>query len=571
MVGINLLFNLMNMKKYLIYIAALSIAAVSCSSEKVLDDVKPGNTDIEIPVDDVELVPMEFSAVYATDDSADSESVKSVLGDAVGGKRSVIWQTNDEISVFDGTGNRKFVSRSTGESVSFSGEAAEASAYYALYPYQESATISGTSITASVPQYQNLVPNSFGPESALAVAAIKGDNNFSFKQATALLRITIPAGCTNISYVNIYSNNGEAICGTVKINATTGAMSLQSGFGNIQMTHWWAAEESYNVPADYYVSIVPGTLASGLSLEVHYADGDYIKRASSKSITFKAGNIYNLGELITEPFGAKEKKTAVDLGLPRGTKWSSMNLGADNAYDTGAYLQFLAPKEASVYNVYTINKVYTAVNTRNKGRVTDVESNYSRMGDFNSETDLFIKTYRSPSMKYYIGDGNDNEYIHAVAVGHENHNLDPAFTTEGVGWGSGWCSASKKDWNELVTYCRKVWVTYNGHDGWLFIGPNKNSIFIPAAGFKGGKEKYLDNESGFYWTSTVDFPASTPSTGLDYWKSVYSNLKDWSEPKYMYQSCVDFDTNVINVHVEENCKARGRGLTIRPVEYHAQD
>ncbi len=560
------------MKKYLkafAFFAAAALMAVSCSSKKDLDNLNPVlDSDIEQSIDDANLVPMEFSAIYGTGDA----DLKSTLGGLDGGKRVVLWQKGDQISVFDGTGNRKFTSRGDGESVSFYGEAAEASAYYALYPYQEGATISGTKITASVPQYQNLVPNSYGPEAALAVAAVKDGDEFTFKQATALLRITIPAGCTNIHHVNIYSNNGEAICGTIELNSTTGVATVKSGNSNIQMTHWWGAPESYNIPADYYVSIIPGTLANGLSVNVVYDDGDNITRTSSNSIKFEKGKIYNLGSLITEPFGASAQKTAVDLGLPSGTKWSSMNLGCNHASEFKGYFQFLVPVEVSTYNAYTIKSIYPddIWHIQVYYRVSDVTNNYNYNGDgkgarldINKGSGGAATWYTQAKVNQYNSGGNDKEYIHSVPA---NSAYDPAFSEYGSGWGPSWRSASEDDWKELVANCQKIWVSYNGNPGWLFIGANKNEIFIPAAGCKDANSSEDFSNKGYYWTSTIDFPASTPTIGTDYWKGKFPNIRDWSETKYLYQCCVDFDSSSIRIHNDKNYKSRGCGLTIRPVQ-----
>ena len=49
---------------------------------------------------------------------------------------------------------------------------------------------------------------------------------------------------------------------------------------------------------------------------------------------------------------------------------------------------------------------------------------------------------------------------------------------------------------ELIEKCVKWWKTYNGVNGFLFVGPNRNRIFLPAAGWD--RRPYESN--GNYWS-----------------------------------------------------------------------
>ena len=52
--------------------------------------------------------------------------------------------------------------------------------------------------------------------------------------------------------------------------------------------------------------------------------------------------------------------------------------------------------------------------------------------------------------------------------------------------------------------CKRTWTTQNGMEGYLFTGPNGNSIFLPAAGDMTGTDLDGDGASGFYWSSLLD-------------------------------------------------------------------
>lgn len=58
-----------------------------------------------------------------------------------------------------------------------------------------------------------------------------------------------------------------------------------------------------------------------------------------------------------------------------------------------------------------------------------------------------------------------------------------------------------EQWHELINYCQWTWTG----KGYKLIGPNGNSIYLPAAGviFPGDGPLYV-GESGDYWSSTED-------------------------------------------------------------------
>lgn len=59
---------------------------------------------------------------------------------------------------------------------------------------------------------------------------------------------------------------------------------------------------------------------------------------------------------------------------------------------------------------------------------------------------------------------------------------------------------TKEQFKELVEYCDWKWVTYKNTNGYLVIGKNGNSIFLPAGGHF---EDDLCCNDGRYWSSTL--------------------------------------------------------------------
>ena len=81
-----------------------------------------------------------------------------------------------------------------------------------------------------------------------------------------------------------------------------------------------------------------------------------------------------------------------------------------------------------------------------------------------------------------------------------------------VNWGGNWRMPTKEEQDELRDSCEWVWTTQKGVSGCQVIGPNGNSIFLPAAGFMsyGRLTCYgdvpdglvSDGSLGYYWTSS---------------------------------------------------------------------
>lgn len=146
----------------------------------------------------------------------------------------------------------------------------------------------------------------------------------------------------------------------------------------------------------------------------------------------------------------------VDLGLPSGTLWATMNIGANDISDYGTYYQY--GKGSAQYDV------------------TNGSSDYS---------------------------GTENP----LAL-----NVDTANRT----WGGDWHMPTESQLNELIANTTSTWTTINGINGRKFIASNGNYIFFPAAGrWANGVHNSADTY-GHYWTSS---PYTTSYAYLLYFSS----------------------------------------------------
>lgn len=176
----------------------------------------------------------------------------------------------------------------------------------------------------------------------------------------------------------------------------------------------------------------------------------------------------------------------VDLGLPSGTLWATMNIGANAPEEYGDYFAWgeTTPKEIYDWSTYQWctgrwNKMtkYCTVTTHGDNGFTDGKT-----------------------------------------------ELDPEDDAATANWGSNWCMPTKEQQDELRTKCTWTWTTSNGVNGYL-VSKNGKSIFLPAAGYHFGVqlEPYSTGNQGYYWSRTL-YP--TKSYQADYFWFYSSNV-DW--------------------------------------------
>lgn len=134
----------------------------------------------------------------------------------------------------------------------------------------------------------------------------------------------------------------------------------------------------------------------------------------------------------------------VDLGLTSGTLWATCNLGATNPTDYG---------------------------------------NYYAWGEIKTKKTFTIANYVAPSLE---------------AADELPVSADAAYLASA----GNWRIPSSKQMDELIRECSWTWTKEGPTKGYKVEGPNKKSIFLPAA----GQHEYSAMDqgiTGYYWTRTI--------------------------------------------------------------------
>ena len=102
------------------------------------------------------------------------------------------------------------------------------------------------------------------------------------------------------------------------------------------------------------------------------------------------------------------------------------------------------------------------------------------------------------STKTSYTEDNSKTYGKQMSDISGNVNYDAATAN----WGGSWRLPTKKEYEELLNRCTWKWTTQNGVNGYRVTGPNGNSIFLPAAGYRRGSSLNRAGSRGYYWSST---------------------------------------------------------------------
>ena len=95
-------------------------------------------------------------------------------------------------------------------------------------------------------------------------------------------------------------------------------------------------------------------------------------------------------------------------------------------------------------------------------------------------------------------------------------NLTSQYDAARANWGGNWRMPTKAELQELIDKCTWTWTTQNGVKGYKVTGPNGNSIFLPAAGGRGGSSLGYAGSNGFYWSSSPNGNNDSGAYSLDF-------------------------------------------------------
>ena len=252
-----------------------------------------------------------------------------------------------------------------------------------------------------------------------------------------------------------------------------------------------------SIPKSIFVR--DGYYFSGWNTE---ADGTGTSYADKSKVTLKPNMTLYAQWRLAEDTGIENGYEWVDLGLPSGTKWATMNVGADSPEDYGDYFAWGE----------TVSK----------------------------------STYSSSEYKWYINGSSTNikKYNYSYSTGMLRDSIDVIEKEDDVAfinWGGDWRMPTLAEQLELsdTSYTTWNWTTQNGVNGYKVTSKiNGNSIFLPASGYRYGSGLNYAGSDGYYWSSSLRTDSSN------------------------YAYCFSFGSSYVGI---SSYYTRNYGLSVRPV------
>lgn len=383
-----MVIEIMSMKRYFIPFFVLgTLLFSSCSKDEMpFEDEIPADTDSSLNAGKVK---MEFKA-----------GIDAVSRTVLTTGNAVEWEADDAISLFDPDSNNKFTTSTGGQSVTFTGSAKDnQDIYYALYPYDGKATISDNVITTTLPAEQTARAGSFAKMLNPSVAKSGSDKTLEFKNTCAVVKFTLQyTGSNNIKKVMFRGNNGEALAGTLLIDASSGTptATVQNEFAGTEVT----LNGEFTSGSTYYFVTAPAVLSKGLTLVFYDINNYECKKVGQSSTTLTASKILNLGEVTPGDFAPSQGYEKID--------------GAYHIYNADGLMEWATQNDAKSSNVVLQADIDMAGNTWTPvgGGITD--NGYS--GDFDGNG-KYIK-----NLKVNVTSGNAG-FFGGLAEGAKVHDI----------------------------------------------------------------------------------------------------------------------------------------------------
>lgn len=215
----------------------------------------------------------------------------------------------------------------------------------------------------------------------------------------------------------------------------------------------------------FYIVVPAGKWADGFTVDIYADDNTTIIKTLTKnsSATFSATEAMVMPEQeVATPTNKENGYEYVDLGL--SVKWATCNVGATKPEESGDYFAWgeTQPKSTT----------------------------------YNWSTYKWCNASSNPQTKYCT-----NSYYGTV---DNKTQLELSDDAARANWGGSWRMPTDAELTELRENCTWTWTTQNGVNGYKVTSKkNGNSIFLPAAGYRGGSSLYNAGSNGYYWSSSL--------------------------------------------------------------------
>ena len=281
-------------QSHILFITAILALAASCSITEP-EGAEAGPVALQKEI-----------TITATSGEPDTRTERAADG-------SVLWSPGDQISLFYGSGadgGSCFTAQNTetAKTVNFTGTigvitggnniAVEDTYFWAVYPYNATASCDGNSITTVLPAEQVATADTFADDLFPSMGRSQG-LNMSFYNICGGIKFTVSE--EGIKSVTLKANSGEQIVGTITAAFDGGVpvvTNIANGSDTITLTA--PAGETFEVGKAYFFVMVPTVFESGFTLTFSkgYARAERVinSKATIKRSVFGTMNTPDAGQ-----------------------------------------------------------------------------------------------------------------------------------------------------------------------------------------------------------------------------------------------------------------------------------
>ena len=273
----------------------------------------------------------------------------------------------------------------------------------------------------------------------------------------------VRTGMCTITCASAYNPELKDYC-TITVKPQVTSITLNHQLCNLNKNDVLQLQATV-LPADADQSVT-WTSSDNNVVEVSSDGQVYAKNYGSCTVTCTANDGSGVSATCTICV-TTDGKGYVDLGLPSGTQWAILNVGAGNPKDYGLYFAW---------------------------------------GETTAKSSYDWGNYRYGGSPYAL-----TKYCQKSNYGNEGFTdslteLEPVDDAATANWGSDWCMPSIDQIDELYNsnYTTSTWTTMEGVNGMLITSKsNGANIFLPAAGYFIGTDSYDGGEYGYYWARSL--------------------------------------------------------------------
>ena len=296
------------MKKFILPMAALSLIAAAACTKNEFDSQNVQNNEgrtvltVELPGE-----------------------TKTILGDAQGDVRPVLWSKGDQISV-NGVASQALDIESNAASADFTLNAGLTAPYSIIYP---ATMVKDGSSVITLPSQQKFTSGDNIISGSLPMAGYSTTLSAKMGQLCGILGIHLKAGSQTglIRYIEVTATGGEPVSGDFSVDCQYCKLSSEAQGVNVIRMEVQKALSTESASA-FNVILPAGVYSQGFSVKVVDENGQAMIRNIGGSLELESGKLMLMPELTFVPNGEEK---GVEIATPE--EWNSFA----TAYNAGKY------------------------------------------------------------------------------------------------------------------------------------------------------------------------------------------------------------------------------------------